>query len=184
MALALPSGSAIPAKSPRKDKKRKRPKKDKKDDKEKELDSDAELEVSAEDLVAAGETARKEDDAEDDEDEDIAGQVAGRRFDAFRGTVIPRAAVNKLNRDMYDQHVPKNIQPVLAGLLKIFVADVVEIAREIQPHTAHPTGPLQPYHLQMARVRLQEQGLLSAPSGIGAQRSSTGLRARKPLFRR
>ncbi|BEI85112.1 hypothetical protein CcaverHIS002_0505130 [Cutaneotrichosporon cavernicola] len=209
MALALPSGSAIPVKSPRKEKKRKRPKKDKKDDKDKDLDSDAELEVSAEDLVAAGETARREDDAEEDEDEDIAGQVAvdvkqaakrrrdetlllrgvldeeqGRRFDAFRGTVIPRAAVNKLNRDMYDQHVPKNIQPVLAGLLKIFVADVVEIAREIQPHTAHPTGPLQPYHLQMARVRLQEQGLLSAPSGIGAQRSSTGLRARKPLFRR
>lgn len=80
--------------------------------------------------------------------------------------------------------MPKNIQPVLAGLLKIFVADVVETAREIQPHTAHPTGPLQPYHLQMARVQLQEQGLLDAPSGTGAQRSSTGLRARKPLFRR
>ncbi len=85
---------------------------------------------------------------------------------------------------MYDQHVPKNLAPVVAGLLKIFVADVVETARELQPHTSHPTGPLQPYHLQMARVRLQEQGLMGAPSGTGAQRSSTGLRARKPLFRR
>lgn len=86
---------------------------------------------------------------------------------------------------MYDQHIPNNLTAVVAGMVKIFVADVVETAREMQPHSAHPEGPLQPYHFQLAKQRLQERGLLGAPAGAPpSQRSTTGLRARKRLFRR
>lgn len=139
----------------------------------------------------------------------------GKRFDAFRSAVIPKAVVKKvriallaahlyvpavpsytqlhalcqantqLNKDLYDQHIPNNLTAVVAGMVKIFVADVVETAREMQPHSAHPAGPLQPYHFQLAKQRLQERGLLGAPSGAPpSQRSTTGLRARKRLFRR
>lgn len=91
----------------------------------------------------------------------------------------------QLNRDLYDQHIPSNLTAVVAGMVKIFVADVVETARELQPSTEHPEGPLQPYHLQLARLHLQQQGLMAAPTGTGgAVRSSTGLRPRKRMFRR
>lgn len=59
-------------------------------------------------------------------------------------------------------------------------------ARELQPQTADPTGPLKPYHLQLARLKLQERGMMAAPSGSagGSTSSSTGLRPRKRLFRK
>lgn len=94
-------------------------------------------------------------------------------------------ADSQLNKDLYDQHIPNNLTAVVAGMVKIFVADVVETAREMQPHSAHPEGPLQPYHFQLAKQRLQERGLLGAPAGAPpSKRSTTGLRARKRLFRR
>ncbi|TXT09131.1 hypothetical protein VHUM_02605 [Vanrija humicola] len=211
-ALALPGGGlSSAANSPRKgggEKKRKRKQAEAKD---KEYDSDAELEVSAEDLVAADADARGGDGDDEDEEEAAPAPAAGvdvkreakrrrdetlllrgqldeeqgRRFDAFQTVVIPRSVVKRLNRDLYDQHVPNTLTAVLAGMVKVFVADVVETAKALQPYSQHPDGPLQPYHLQLARVRLQEQGLLGAPRGNGASaHSSTGLRARKRIFRR
>lgn len=65
-------------------------------------------------------------------------------MDAFRATVLPKALVKKvscppvctiatqpadwpqLNKEIYDQFVPNNLTAVLAGLAKIFVADVIE----------------------------------------------------------
>ncbi|KAL1407481.1 transcription initiation factor TFIID subunit 11 [Vanrija albida] len=137
---------------------------------------------------AAGVDVKREAKRRRDETLLLRGQLdeeQGRRFDAFQTVVIPRGVVKRLNRDVYDQHVPNTLTAVLAGMVKVFVADVVETAKQLQPYSQHPDGPLQPYHLQLARVRLQEQGLLGAPRGDGAStHSSTGLRSRKRLFRR
>ncbi|RSH77769.1 uncharacterized protein EHS24_002828 [Apiotrichum porosum] len=163
--LALPSAAASAANSPAKDKKRKRAKPKKDDD-----DSDAELEISAEDLVAAdgdGETRAAEGGEDDDEEEaaqtgaavarhvkreaqrrreqtlllrGVLDEEQGKRFDAFRSVVIPRQVVKKLNKDLYDQNVPNNLTSVVAGMVKVFVADVVETAGPSQAAGARHDG--------------------------------------------
>jgi hypothetical protein len=35
-------------------------------------------------------------------------------------------ANGQLNKDLYDQNVPNNLTSVVAGMVKVFVADVVE----------------------------------------------------------
>ncbi|KAK8865769.1 hypothetical protein IAR55_000916 [Kwoniella newhampshirensis] len=100
-----------------------------------------------------------------------------KRFDTFSTVAINKNAVKRLNRDLYDQHCPPQMCMVVAGMAKIFVADVIELAKDLQPHSAHPTGPLQPYHLKLARLQLEEAGR----RGNGL---STGLKVKKGLFRR
>ncbi|WOO78530.1 Transcription initiation factor TFIID subunit 11 [Vanrija pseudolonga] len=151
-------------------------------------DGEDEDEEEAAPAAAAGVDVKREAKRRRDETLLLRGQLdeeQGRRFDAFQTVVIPRGVVKRLNRDVYDQHVPNNLTAVLAGMVKVFVADVVETAKALQPYSQHPDGPLQPYHLQLARVRLQEQGLLGTPrGGGGSAHSSTGLRSRKRIFRR
>ncbi|WWD18051.1 hypothetical protein CI109_102498 [Kwoniella shandongensis] len=100
-----------------------------------------------------------------------------KRFDTFSTVAINKNAVKRLNRDLYDQHCPPQMCMVVAGMAKIFIADVIELAKDLQPHSAHPTGPLQPYHLKLARLQLEEAGRRG--SGL-----STGLKVKKGLFRR
>lgn len=92
----------------------------------------------------------------------------------------------------------------MAGMAKIFVAEVVEIgtfysscflvpgavsnsgstlmslAKDLQPGSEHPTGPLKPYHLKLARQVLEERGVL----GASTSRETAVFRPKKALFRR
>ncbi|KAK4688911.1 transcription initiation factor TFIID subunit 11, partial [Tremellales sp. Uapishka_1] len=105
-----------------------------------------------------------------------------KRFDVFSSIVIPKPAVKKLNKDLYDQNINPNLVSVVAGMAKVFVADVVELAKDMQPYTPHPTGPLRPYHLKLAKMRLEEMGMAAGPSG--GKKGSMGLRRRKGMFRK
>ncbi|WVQ62306.1 uncharacterized protein L199_000445 [Kwoniella botswanensis] len=96
-----------------------------------------------------------------------------KRFDTFSTVALNKNAIKRLNRELYDQHASPQISMVVAGMAKIFIADVIELAKDLQPHSAHPTGPLQPYHLKLARMHLEESGLL-------ADRKQ----AKKTIFRR
>ncbi|KAK6905591.1 hypothetical protein I203_106421 [Kwoniella mangroviensis CBS 8507] len=84
-----------------------------------------------------------------------------KRFDTFSTVALNKNAIKRLNRELYDQHASPQISMVVAGMAKIFIADVIEMAKDLQPHSAHPTGPLQPYHLKLARMHLEESGLLA-----------------------
>ncbi|KAI9635088.1 uncharacterized protein MKK02DRAFT_32591 [Dioszegia hungarica] len=110
---------------------------------------------------------------------DVLDPEAAKRFDAFTSVVIPVKAIKKLNREMYDQTADPTLR-YMGGLAKIFVAEVVEIAKDLQPRSDHPTGPLKPYHLKLARQVLEERGMLESSTS----RDSAVLRPRKSLFRR
>ncbi|WWC66460.1 uncharacterized protein I206_100362 [Kwoniella pini CBS 10737] len=84
-----------------------------------------------------------------------------KRFDTFSTVALNKNAIKRLNRELYDQHASPQISMVVAGMAKIFVADVIELAKDLQSHSAHPDGPLQPYHLKLARMHLEESGLLA-----------------------
>ncbi|WVF70818.1 hypothetical protein IAT40_005612 [Kwoniella sp. CBS 6097] len=101
-----------------------------------------------------------------------------KRFDTFSTVAINKNAIKRLNRDLYDQHCSPQVCMVVAGMAKIFIADVIELALDLQPYSAHPTGPLQPYHLKIARMQLEQHGLLAD------QARSGGLRGKKGLFKR
>ncbi|KGB77589.2 transcription initiation factor TFIID subunit 11 [Cryptococcus deuterogattii R265] len=103
-----------------------------------------------------------------------------RRFDTFSTVAINKNVIKRLNRDLFDQHCPPQLSQVVAGMAKVFVADVIEMAKDLQPHSAHPTGPLQPYHLKLARMCLEEQGMVCSLT----QGPVSGLRKGKALFRR
>ncbi|WRT64037.1 uncharacterized protein IL334_000964 [Kwoniella shivajii] len=92
---------------------------------------------------------------------DQLDQEQAKRFDTFSTVAINKNAIKRLNRELYDQHCSPQVSMVVAGMAKIFVADVIELAKDLQPHSAHPKGPLQPYHLKLARMHLEQSGLLA-----------------------
>ncbi|WVQ85305.1 hypothetical protein IAT38_007470 [Cryptococcus sp. DSM 104549] len=104
----------------------------------------------------------------------------GKRFDTFNMTAINKNAIRRVTREVHDQVCPPQLALVVAGMAKVFISDVIELAKDLQPHTAHPTGPLRPYHLKLARMHLEKSGLV----GDGIHGPSSGLRPRKSIFRR
>ncbi|WVO13189.1 hypothetical protein L204_100801 [Cryptococcus depauperatus] len=85
-----------------------------------------------------------------------------KRFETFSTIAINKNAIKRLNRELYDQHCSPQLSQIVAGMAKIFVADVIELAKDLQPHSAHPKGPLQPYHLKLAKACLQEKGIVGS----------------------
>ncbi|ODO11797.1 hypothetical protein I350_00581 [Cryptococcus amylolentus CBS 6273] len=104
----------------------------------------------------------------------------GRRFDTFSTVALNKNVIKRLNRDLYDQHCTPQLSQVVAGMAKIFVADVIEMAKELQPHSANPAGPLLPYHLKLAKMCLEQKGMTRS----NVQTPANGLRGKKALFRR
>lgn len=48
---------------------------------------------------------------------------------------IAQADCPQLNRDLFDQHCPPQLSQVVAGMAKVFVADVIEMGKLFQdPH--------------------------------------------------
>ncbi|KIR43464.1 transcription initiation factor TFIID subunit 11 [Cryptococcus deuterogattii 99/473] len=50
-----------------------------------------------------------------------------RRFDTFSTVAINKNVIKRLNRDLFDQHCPPQLSQVVAGMAKVFVADVIEM---------------------------------------------------------
>jgi len=107
-----------------------------------------------------------------------------------------------------DNKLQPALAPVVAGLGKIFIAEVTElgkldttthniitfeadtvlvrIAKDIQAASSNPRGPLQVHHLRLARLELEQRGILRSTAGGGQRGGGTGvaLRPRKALFKR
>ena len=86
---------------------------------------------------------------------------------------------------MYDQHINPSLSQVVAGLGKIFVAEIVELGEQVaildrldeglisarEVHAEQKmTGPLRPEHLKIAKKRWDERTNMPTKA--------------KPLFRR
>lgn len=107
-------------------------------------------------------------------------------------------AYSQIHREKYDQRLNDKLVKLLAGMAKIFVADVIELgtshdsisstrspaAKDLQPHTPDPNGPLKPYHLRLARSVLEERGFLPQQGNTAEATAGGSGSSKKPLFRR
>lgn len=75
------------------------------------------------------------------------------RYETFRGTNFPKAAVKKLISNIIGQAVNPNIVIGVGGLCKVFVGEMVEEAKKIQSELDE-SGPLLPSHMHEAYRRL------------------------------
>lgn len=84
------------------------------------------------------------------------------RFDHYKRSTFPRAAVRKLMAETLGQSTERSAI-ILASIAKMFVGEMVEISRA-QMTSAGETGPLQPHHLRRAYSKLQEKGVVPCSS--------------------
>ncbi|EIW72635.1 hypothetical protein TREMEDRAFT_58805 [Tremella mesenterica DSM 1558] len=98
-----------------------------------------------------------------------------KRYDTFYSVILPKQAVSRLNREFFDQHIKPSLSQIVAGLGKIYLAEIIELGRFLQTikiHTpAHQcltlntkevqaeqkaTGALKPEHLRIAKERWED----------------------------
>lgn len=75
------------------------------------------------------------------------------RYETFRGSNFPKAAVKKLISNIIGQAVNPNIVIGVGGLCKVFVGEMVEEAKKIQKELGDD-GPLLPSHMHEAYRRM------------------------------
>ncbi|KNC34718.1 hypothetical protein FF38_01121, partial [Lucilia cuprina] len=92
------------------------------------------------------------------------------RYAAFRRANVKRAAVRKFVSHLLNQPISNNVAVVLAGMSKVLIGDVIELAREIQEKKFKAEGrpmiledgepePLLPTSIREAwRIYKQETG--------------------------
>ncbi|CAI4210275.1 unnamed protein product [Parascedosporium putredinis] len=113
------------------------------------------------------------------------------RFEAWRLTRIPEAGVRRIINATVSQSVPQNAVLVTKLIAKIYIGDIIEIARQVQedgdlppraPCPATTGAPLRPEHLQEALRRYKaagegghvgQLGLWHNQQNTGAERYST-----------
>mmetsp|Transcript_14949 Transcript_14949/g.25681 ORF Transcript_14949/g.25681 Transcript_14949/m.25681 type:complete len:168 (-) Transcript_14949:277-780(-) len=79
------------------------------------------------------------------------------RYDAYRQSKLPRTAVKRQMQSAGVSSVNDTCAAVMAGITKVFVGELVELARAIEFEWAE-SGPIQPKHLHEAYRRLRAQG--------------------------
>ena len=77
------------------------------------------------------------------------------QYEIFRRSTMPRAAVKRLMQSVSGTSVPQNAVIAMAGITKVYVGEVVELACQARENL-HETGPLQPKHIREA-VRIMRR---------------------------
>jgi transcription initiation factor TFIID subunit 11 len=75
------------------------------------------------------------------------------RYERFRGSGFPKAAIKKYINSVIGQAVNPNFVIAVGGLAKVFVGEMVEMAKEVQAERSED-GPLLPSHIHEAYRRL------------------------------
>ncbi|EPX71282.1 transcription factor TFIID complex subunit Taf11 [Schizosaccharomyces octosporus yFS286] len=82
------------------------------------------------------------------------------RYEVFRRANLNKTNVKKLANQILNQSVTPNVAIVISGFSKVFVGEMIELARKIQDHWGD-SGPLSPDHLREAyRLSRQNQRLI------------------------
>ncbi|WBW71817.1 transcription factor TFIID complex subunit Taf11 [Schizosaccharomyces osmophilus] len=82
------------------------------------------------------------------------------RYEVFRRANLNKTNVKKLANQILNQSVTPNVAIVISGFSKVFVGEMIELARRIQDHWGD-TGPLSPDHLREAyRLSRQNQRVI------------------------
>lgn len=77
-----------------------------------------------------------------------------KRYEIFRCSNFPKAAIKKLISSIIGQAVNPNIVIGVAGMSKVFVGEMIRAAKEAQSHSEQPDGPLLPSHINEAYRKL------------------------------
>ncbi|KAJ3376368.1 transcription initiation factor TFIID subunit 11, partial [Lobulomyces angularis] len=76
------------------------------------------------------------------------------RYEAYRRTKFSKAPIKKLVSNVLGQQIPPQATMIMAGVGKIFVGEIVELAKEVQEEWGHE-GAISPAHLREAYRRYQ-----------------------------
>ena len=68
------------------------------------------------------------------------------RYETFRRSGFPKSAIKKYIINVIGQAVNPNFVIVVSGLAKVFVGEIIEVAKIIQ-NEQQETGPLLPSHI-------------------------------------
>ncbi|KAI8054668.1 hTAFII28-like protein conserved region-domain-containing protein [Syncephalis plumigaleata] len=74
------------------------------------------------------------------------------RYEVYRRSALSKSAVRKLVASILQQTISPTMAFVVAGFTKVFVGEIIEIARDVMEETEQ-TGPLRPEHLREALRR-------------------------------
>ncbi|EEB08151.1 transcription factor TFIID complex subunit Taf11 [Schizosaccharomyces japonicus yFS275] len=74
------------------------------------------------------------------------------RYEVFRRANLNKANVKKLANQILNQSVTPNVAIVISGFSKVFIGEIVELARKVQDDWGD-SGPLAPDHLREAYRR-------------------------------
>lgn len=75
------------------------------------------------------------------------------RYEKFRGSGFPKAAIKKYISNVIGQAVNPNFVIAVSGLAKVFVGEMIEVAKVVQAERCEK-GPLLPSHIHEAYRRL------------------------------
>lgn len=78
------------------------------------------------------------------------------RYETFRRSGFPKAAIKKYINNVIGQAVNPNFVIAVSGLAKVFVGEMIEIAKIVQKEKQE-SGPLLPSHIHEAYRRLYKR---------------------------
>jgi transcription initiation factor TFIID subunit 11 len=92
------------------------------------------------------------------------------RYEVYRSTVLNKKHVKHLMAPLFPGQVKTEFAVVVAGVAKVFVGEIIELARHVQASWGDdPSEPLRPEHMREAYIRYQQQrGKM--PPGIGERK--------------
>ncbi|CAG8641563.1 9791_t:CDS:2 [Paraglomus brasilianum] len=78
------------------------------------------------------------------------------RYEVFRRSALNRANVKRLVSQVLNQPCSQTLGFVVAGFTKVFVGEIIELARRVQSELGE-SGPLTPEHLREAHRRYKKE---------------------------
>lgn len=89
---------------------------------------------------------------------DVMSPEQLRRYETYRSAAFPKAAMKKILQQMLNQTIPERLAVMVAGVVKLHVGQLIEVARDIMIEGGeNPENPVRPQHLREAARRMTEQ---------------------------